>query len=149
MRIVLQRVTRAEVSVTDSGEASVAGSIGRGLVALCAIERDDDDATVEKAVYKLSRVRCFEDRDGKMNLDTAQAGGAFLLVSQFTLAARLDRGHRPSFGRAAPPSEAERLLVMLADGLRAEGHSVAVGRFGAHMQVSLVNDGPVTLILEI
>ncbi len=145
MRIVLQRVARAQVSVDGVAVAS----IGLGLVALVAVERGDDRATVAAAIDKMSNVRCFPDGDGRMNLDPARAAAEFLLVSQFTLAARLDRGRRPSFERAAPPGKAEELLEVLAQGLRAEGHAVAVGRFGAHMEVELVNDGPVTLILEL
>jgi D-tyrosyl-tRNA(Tyr) deacylase len=124
-------------------------SIALGLVALTAIESGDDESTVATAIDKLSNVRCFPDENGRMNLDPARAGAEILLVSQFTLAARLDRGRRPSFGRAAPPAQAEKLLERLAEGLRLEGHAVSVGRFGAHMEVELVNDGPVTLILEL
>lgn len=145
MRIVLQKVSRAEVRV----ERMQAATIGPGLVALIAVERGDDESTVTSAVDKLSNVRCFPDENGRMNLDPARAGAEFLLVSQFTLAARLDRGRRPSFERAAQPARAEELLKLLADGLRRQGHAVAVGRFGAHMEVELVNDGPVTLILEL
>ncbi len=145
MRIVLQKVARAEVRVDRVGVAS----IGSGLVALIAVERGDDRATVASAIDKLSNVRCFPDERGRMNLNVAQAGGEFLLISQFTLVARLDRGRRPSFERAAAPAEAEELLEVLAEGLRREGHPVSVGRFGAHMEVELVNDGPVTLIVEL
>ena len=145
MRIVLQKVARAEVRVERVGVAS----IGSGLVALIAVERGDDPSTVAAAIDKLANVRCFPDDSGRMNLDAAQAGAEFLLISQFTLAARLDRGRRPSFERAAPPAEAEELLEALAGGLRREGHAVSVGRFGAHMEVELVNDGPVTLIVEL
>jgi len=125
------------------------GAIGLGLVALVAVERGDDRSTVAAAVDKLSNVRCFPDEKGRMNLAAAQAGAAFLLISQFTLAARLDRGRRPSFERAAAPEAAAELLEVLAAGLRQAGHEVAGGRFGAHMEVELVNDGPVTLILEL
>ncbi|MCH7666491.1 MAG: D-tyrosyl-tRNA(Tyr) deacylase [Acidobacteria bacterium] len=145
MRIVLQKVARAEVRVDRVRVAS----IGLGLVALIAVERGDDQSTVAAAIDKLSNVRCFPDDSGRMNLDAAQAGAEFLLISQFTLAARLDRGRRPSFERAAAPAEAEELLRALAEGLRRAGHPVSVGRFGAHMEVELVNDGPVTLIVEL
>ncbi|MCP4203073.1 MAG: D-tyrosyl-tRNA(Tyr) deacylase [bacterium] len=145
MRIVLQKVSRAEVRV----ERMQVATIGPGLVALIAVERGDNESTVASAVDKLSNVRCFPDENGRMNLDPARAGAEFLLVSQFTLAARLDRGRRPSFERAAQPARAEKLLELLADGLRRQDHAVAVGRFGAHMEVELVNDGPVTLILEL
>jgi len=145
VRIVLQKVARAQVHV-DQVEVA---SIGSGLVALVAVERGDDRATVATAVDKLSNVRCFPDRDGRMNLNTIQAGGEFLVISQFTLAARLDRGRRPSFEKAAEPARAKELLAHLVEGLEATGQTVSTGRFGAHMEVELVNDGPVTLILEV
>lgn len=145
MRIVLQKVSRASVRV-DGDEL---GSIGSGLVALVAIEQDDDETTVAAAVDKISNVRCFPDERGRMNIDPAGAGAEFLLISQFTLAARLDRGRRPSFERAAPPAEAEALFDLLTERLRAAGHRTEVGRFGAHMELELVNDGPVTLIVEL
>jgi D-tyrosyl-tRNA(Tyr) deacylase len=145
VRIVLQKVSRAEVRV----KGEVVGKVGLGLVALVAVEKGDGPKTVAAAVEKLAFVRCFPDEQGRMNLDAAQAGAEFLLISQFTLAARLDRGRRPSFERAAAPEEAEGLLEVLAEGLRQKGHEVAGGRFGAHMEVELVNDGPVTLILEL
>lgn len=145
MRIVLQKVSRAAVRV-DGVEVS---SIGPGLVALVAVERGDDEAAISSAADKLGHVRCFPDADGRMNLDPSAAGAAFLLVSQFTLAARMDRGRRPSFERAAPPDRAAALLDRLAAELRAQGHEVQLGQFGAHMEVELVNDGPVTLIVEL
>lgn len=145
MRIVLQRVRRAAVRV----DAEVVAEIGRGVLALVAIERGDGPAEVERAAEKLGSLRLFEDEAGKMNLDTRAVGGAFLVVSQFTLAASLERGRRPSFERAAPPEIAEPLVEALLAALAARGYAVASGRFRAHMQVELVNDGPVTLVLEL
>lgn len=145
MRIVLQKVSRAEVRV----EGVPVGSIGLGLAALVAIERGDDGATVERASDKLAGLRCFPDDDGRMNLSPSEAGAEFLLISQFTLAARLDRGRRPSFERAEAPEVALALVDRLAEELRSRGYSVRTGRFGARMEVDLVNDGPVTFILEL
>jgi D-tyrosyl-tRNA(Tyr) deacylase len=144
MRLVVQRVSSAAVKVT--GET--VGAIGRGLVVLVGIERGDGAAAVRAAAGKLAGLRIFEDAAGKMNLDSAEAGGAFLVVSQFTLAGSVARGRRPSFDRAAPPEEAEPLVAALIDDLRARGFTVATGRFRAHMEVALVNDGPATLVAD-
>jgi len=145
MRLILQRVLRA--SVRTGGE--VVGSIDRGVLVLVGIERGDGAVQVEKAVDKLASLRLFEDSSGRMNLDAAAAGGAFLIVSQFTLAASLRKGRRPSFGRAAPAEVAAPLIESLVAGLEARGLASASGRFGAHMQVELVNDGPVTFVLDL
>lgn len=145
MRLVLQRVSRAAVRVEGEG----VGRIGRGMLVLAAVERGDGPKEVEAAAAKLAALRLFEDEAGRMNLDSAAVGGAFLVVSQFTLAASLARGRRPSFDRAAPPAEAEPLVARLAAELAARGFEVATGRFGAHMEVELANDGPVTFILEV
>jgi D-aminoacyl-tRNA deacylase len=144
MRVVLQRVSSA--SVTVDGE--VVGRIGRGLLALVGIERGDGPAAVKAAAEKLAGLRIFEDEAGRMNLDLAAVGGAFLVVSQFTLAGSLARGRRPSFDRAAPPAEAEPLVEALVSDLRSRGFQVETGRFRAHMEVALVNDGPVTLVAD-
>jgi D-tyrosyl-tRNA(Tyr) deacylase len=144
MRLVVQRVSSAAVKV--AGET--VGAIGRGLLVLVGIERGDGEEAVRAAAGKLAGLRIFEDAAGKMNLDSAEAGGAFLIVSQFTLAGSVARGRRPSFDRAAPPEEAEPLVAALIDDLRARGFSVATGRFRAHMEVALVNDGPVTLVAD-
>jgi len=144
MRLILQRVLRAAV---DVGPERV-GEIGPGLLVLAGVERGDGPPEVEQAAAKIRHLRIFEDDAGKMNLDVAQIGGGILLVSQFTLLASTDRGRRPSFERAAPPEVAEPLVAALAAALRGQGLEVATGRFGAHMRVSLVNDGPVTLDLR-
>lgn len=145
MRLVLQRVGRAEVRV---GRETV-GAIGRGMVALVAVVAGDTAATAAAAADKLAGLRCFDDEGGRMNLDAAAAGAAFLIVSQFTLAADLARGRRPSFTGAAPPEVAAPLVDALVDDLRERGFVVETGRFGAAMEVELVNDGPVTFVLEV
>lgn len=144
MRVVLQRVGQASVRV----DGQVVGEIGRGFLVLVGIERGDGPAQVKAAADKLAGLRVFEDDAGKMNLDLAAVGGAFLIVSQFTLAGSVAKGRRPSFDRAAPPAEAEPLVDALVADLRARGFRVETGRFRAHMEVALVNDGPVTLIAE-
>lgn len=145
MRLVLQRVARAAVRV----DGETVGEIGRGLLVLAGVEHGDGAAEAAAAADKLAGLRLFEDAAGKMNLAAADAGAAFLVVSQFTLAADLSRGRRPSFGTAAPPATAEPLVDALADDLRRRGFAVATGRFGAHMAVELVNDGPVTFVLDV
>jgi len=144
MRLVIQRVSSASVRV--AGET--VGEIGRGLLVLVGIERGDGPQAVRAAADKLAGLRVFEDAGGKMNLDIAVVGGAFLVVSQFTLAGSLERGRRPSFDRAAPPDEAAPLVELLVAELRLRGHRVETGRFRAMMEVALVNDGPVTLVAE-
>jgi D-tyrosyl-tRNA(Tyr) deacylase len=145
MRLVLQRVARARVLVGEE----VVGAIERGVLVLVGIERGDGPAEADAAARKLAGLRIFEDPAGRMNLATAEVGGAFLVVSQFTLAGSLDRGRRPSFDGAAPPEQAEPLVEALVAGLRAEGLPVATGRFRALMRVELVNDGPVTFVLDV
>lgn len=145
MRLVLQRVSSASVRV----DGEIVGAIGRGVVALVGIERGDDEAVAVRAAERLAGLRLFDDADGRMNLDCAAAGGAFLVVSQFTLAGVLDRGRRPSFDRAAPPKEAESLLATLVTALRVRDLTVETGRFRARMEVELVNDGPVTFVLDL
>ena len=145
MRLVLQRVASARVEV----DGEPVGEIGRGILALVGVEKEDGPATVEKAVEKLAELRLFEDSGGKMNLSALETGAALLVVSQFTLAASLARGRRPSFDSAAAPSVAEPLIESLVAGLRRRGLEVATGRFGARMQVALVNAGPVTFVLDL
>ncbi len=144
MRLVVQRVRESAVKV---GEETV-GAIGRGLLVLVGIERGDRPEAVRAAAGKLAGLRIFEDAAGKMNLDLAAVGGAFLVVSQFTLAGSVERGRRPSFDHAARPEEAEPLIEALVADLRSRGFQVETGRFRADMQVSLVNDGPVTLVAD-
>ena len=144
MRLVLQRVSSASVKV--AGE--VVGEIGRGLLVLVGIERGDGPPQARSAAEKLAGLRVFEDEAGRMNLDLAAVNGAFLVVSQFTLAGSVTRGRRPSFDRAAPPAEAEPLVEALVTDLRSRGFRVETGRFRAMMEVALVNDGPVTLVAD-
>lgn len=119
------------------------------MLVLVGAEKGDDAQAASQLVDKLAGLRIFEDADGKMNLDAQAAGAAFLVVSQFTLAASLARGRRPSFNQAAPHALAEPLVNAVAAGLAARGFEVGTGKFGAHMAVSLVNDGPVTFVLDV
>ena len=144
MRLVIQRVGSAAVRI----DGETVGEIGRGLLVLVGVERGDGPAAARAAAGKLAGLRVFADAAGKMNLDAAAAGGAFLVVSQFTLAGSVERGRRPSFDRAAPPEEAAPLVELLVADLRARGCRVETGRFRAHMEVALVNDGPVTLVAD-
>lgn len=144
MRLVVQRVARAEVRVGDQA----VGSIGPGAVVLCGIGVGDTPEVVDRMAAKLVGLRYFEDAEGRTNLSIADAGGEFLVVSQFTLYADLRRGRRPGFTDAALPDLAQPLVERFVDRLREAGHSVATGRFGAEMEVELVNDGPFTLVLD-
>jgi len=145
VRLILQRVSAATVRV--GGE--VVGEIGRGVLVLAGVVAGDGAAQAAAAADKLAGLRLFADDAGKMNLDAAATGGAFLVVSQFTLAADLSRGRRPSFVQAARPEVAEPLIEALMADLRRRGFEVQGGRFGAHMQVELTNDGPVTFVLDV
>lgn len=144
MRIVAQRVKRAEVRVSG---ASV-GRIGTGLVLLVAIEKGDGAEQVDHAAHRFATLRVFEDGEGRMNLGLDEVGGEILVVSQFTLAGSIQKGRRPDFYLAAPPTEAEPLIDALVAALRERGVAVATGVFRAMMEVELVNDGPVTLVWE-
>jgi D-aminoacyl-tRNA deacylase len=144
MRIVCQRVSEARVSV--GGE--LVGEIGPGLVVLLGVERGDGEADVERLAGKVSRLRIFEDDGGKFHRSLLDVGGAALVVSQFTLIADTGKGNRPSFAAAAPPEEAEPLYDRFCKALAEAGVRVERGTFGARMAVNLVNDGPVTIILE-
>jgi D-aminoacyl-tRNA deacylase len=126
----------------------VVGEIGRGLCVLVGVTHDDDEDTARRLADKVWNLRVFDDADGVMNRSLAEAGGAALVVSQFTLYADTRRGRRPSWAAAAPPAAAEPLVEAFATALRDLGATVACGRFGADMLVELVNDGPVTLMLE-
>lgn len=145
MLAVIQRVTQAEVTV--AGES--VGRIGPGLLALVAVEKGDTETQVERLADRLLGYRVFADAEDKMNLSVADVGGGVLLVSQFTLAADTRKGLRPSFTPAADPETGRRLFDDLVERVRAKHAPVATGRFGANMQVSLVNDGPVTFILRV
>ncbi len=149
MRALVQRVHEATVSVAADGEPEVVGAIGRGVVALVGATHDDEQATARRLADKIWHLRCFDDTDGVMNLSAADVGGQVLVVSQFTLYGDTARGRRPSWVRAAPPEQAEPLVAAVVDRLRELGAHVATGRFRAHMDVALVNDGPVTLLLEV
>jgi D-tyrosyl-tRNA(Tyr) deacylase len=144
MRVVLQRVSSARVVV--AGE--VVGEVGRGWLVLLGVAHADTPAEAVKLADKVANLRAFPDADGKMNLSVQDVGGGVLVVSNFTLYADCRKGRRPSFVGAARPEQAEPLCRAFADGLRALGVPVAEGRFGADMQVELVNDGPVTLVLD-
>ena len=145
MRAVVQRVSSASVSV--GGE--VVGSIGAGLLVLLGIGRNDNEQAARWICDKLLKLRVFEDEQGKMNKNVSEIGGGILLVSQFTLYGDVEKGNRPGFDAAAPPEVAEELYEKAARYLRsASSVPVATGVFRASMQVSLVNDGPVTLLLE-
>ena len=145
MNIVLQRVNNASVSV--AGEQI--SEIGSGLLLLVGIARGDGEAKVDWLSEKVTGLRVFADAEGRMNLDVRETGGEILAVSQFTLLANTRKGKRPSFVDAAPPEEAERLFDYFCQQLREAGvASVETGSFGAMMEVTLVNDGPVTIVLE-
>jgi D-tyrosyl-tRNA(Tyr) deacylase len=145
MRAVLQRVTRASVTV----EGRVVGEIGAGLLVLVGVVDGDDPADAQALAAKIAELRVFADLDGKMNRSVTEVGGAVLVVSQFTLYGDVRRGRRPSFTRAAPPEVARPTVAAVVAGLREHGLAVEQGVFGAHMTVALVNDGPVTLVIEV
>ena len=145
MRALVQRVSRA--SVTVAGRTS--GEIGPGLVVLVCAMAGDGDAKADELAAKIAKLRIFRDGQGKMNLSLLDTHRAALVVSQFTLAAGTSRGNRPGFSTAAQPDEGRRLYELFADRLRAQGIAVATGEFGADMDVSLVNQGPVTIWVEV
>lgn len=144
MRAVLQRVASASVTV----EGRVTGEIGRGLLVLLAVAPGDTPEVAARLAAKIARLRIFSDPAGKMNLALAEVGGALLSVSQFTLYADTRRGNRPSFTGAARPEQGRALWMAFNAELRALGLQVEEGLFGADMQVALVNDGPVTIVLD-
>jgi D-tyrosyl-tRNA(Tyr) deacylase len=145
VKLVIQRVSEAEVRV----EGESVGRIGRGFLVLVGAEKGDDERAAEEAARRVAGLRVFNDENGKLNLDLAAVGGAVLVVSQFTLGADLSRGRRPGFERALAGEEARPLYEKFVRALADRGVPVATGRFGAMMQVSLVNDGPATFILEV
>ena len=144
MKCLIQRVTRASVRVEDT----VVGEIGAGLLVFVGVQPGDTDEQVARMSQRLLSYRLFGDAEGKMNLSVVDTGGSILLVSQFTLAADTGRGNRPSFSSAASPALAEHYYEALIKVLNASGTPIATGQFGADMQVSLINDGPVTFLLE-
>ncbi len=144
MRLVVQRVLRAAVSV----DGVTITEIGRGALVLAGVADGDDGETVDHMADKLGGLRYFEDEQGRTNLSVADVGGALLVVSQFTLLADVRHGRRPGFGPAAPPEIARPLIERFVARLRSAGLAVSVGRFGTHMRVELVNDGPFTLVLD-
>lgn len=145
MKALLQRVSRASVSV----DAKSVGEIEQGLLVLLGLDQDDDSSAADRMVEKVLAYRMFADGEGRMNSSVADMRGGVLLVSQFTLSADTRKGLRPSFSSAMPPAEAEQLYEYILLRLRQRHSLVASGMFGADMQVSLVNDGPVTFLLEV
>lgn len=145
MRALIQRVRHASVEV----DGQTVGSIGRGLLAFVGVQRGDDSVRADAMIGRLLGYRVFPDDQGRMNLDVRAAGGALLVVSQFTLAADTSHGLRPGFSSAAEPVLARTLFDRVVDGLRAAHPEVQCGVFGADMQVTLLNDGPVTFLLEV
>jgi D-tyrosyl-tRNA(Tyr) deacylase len=141
---VIQRVSSAEVRVAGS----VVGEIADGFVVLLGVAVGDGEADAEVMAAKIAGLRVFADDEGRMNLDLSEVGGSVLLISQFTLLADLRKGRRPSFVAAADPEDATRLVDVVVRLLRERGLEVAEGEFGAHMEVELVNDGPVTIVID-
>jgi D-aminoacyl-tRNA deacylase len=144
MIALLQRVSRADVTV----DGNLVGAIGRGLLALVGVRPSDDEASAVRLLVRLLQYRIFPDEVGKMNLSLTQVKGQLLLVPQFTLAADTRKGLRPGFSTAAPPEQGRHLFDVLVAAAREQLGQVETGVFGAHMQVSLTNDGPVTIWLE-
>lgn len=144
MRVVIQRVTSARVRVHDE----IVGDIGRGLLVLVSVAAGDGPRDIEYIAGKLGDLRIFEDDQGKMNRSVAETGGALLVVSQFTLHGDVRKGRRPSFDKAAAPPVARQMYEDLVRALRDRGLHIETGAFQAHMHVELVNDGPVTILLD-
>ena len=145
MKVLVQRVARASVTV----EGRVVARIDGGLLLFVGVESGDGPEQARAAAAKLATLRVFADAEGKMNRDVSESGGAVLVVSQFTLAGSIRKGRRPSFDGAADPSAAKPLVELVASELRGAGCRVEEGVFGAHMEVSLLNDGPVTFLLDL
>jgi D-tyrosyl-tRNA(Tyr) deacylase len=144
MRACIQRVSRARVTVAGA----VSGEIGLGMLVLLGVAQDDTDGDARQLADKIAGLRIFEDDEQKMNRSLADAGGAMLVVSQFTLLGDCRKGRRPSFDRAARPELAERLYQLFVEAVAQHGIPVAMGKFREHMEVELVNDGPVTLLID-
>ena len=148
MRAVIQKVTHAKVDILESGQRHTSGVIGHGLMLLLGVCHEDTEADAHYIADKTAHLRIFADEAGKLNLSLKDTGGAVLLVSQFTIYADARNGRRPSFSDAARPEAANALYGRVAELLREHGLRVETGRFQTHMQVSLCNDGPVTLLLD-
>ncbi len=144
MRVVVQRVLQAKVDV----DCQTVGQIGKGLLIFLGVAKADTEQDADYLVQKVTELRIFEDAEGKMNLSAAQVNAAFLVVSQFTLLGNCDKGRRPSFDAAADPAKGEALYNYFVDQLKKSNMDVATGRFRAMMEVSLVNDGPVTFVID-
>ena len=144
MRFVIQNVTEGNVKI----DGEITGSVGRGFVVLIGISQTDTEAIASKMIDKMFKLRVFEDENGKTNLNLAQVDGGLLLVSQFTLYADVKSGNRPGFSRACKPDRAEELYDYIVDECRKRNDKVGTGEFGTDMKVSLVNDGPFTIILD-
>ncbi|GHG91643.1 D-aminoacyl-tRNA deacylase [Pseudodonghicola xiamenensis] len=145
MRALIQRVSEARVKV----DGETLEEIEQGLLILICAMQGDTEANADKLAAKIAKLRIFQDEAGKMNRSLLDVGGAALVVSQFTLAADTSRGNRPGFSTAAPPAEGERLYTYFADQMAAQGITVARGRFGADMKVGLINDGPITIWMDV
>jgi D-aminoacyl-tRNA deacylase len=144
MIAIIQRVKNARVTVGER----VTGQIGKGMLILLGVAKDDSEADIDFMARKVSQMRIFEDSDGKMNLGAAEAKAEFLVVSQFTLLGDCLKGRRPSFDKAAEPKKAEEYYELFVRKLRGEGFKVETGEFRAMMDVALINDGPVTLVID-
>ncbi|MBO8139698.1 MAG: D-tyrosyl-tRNA(Tyr) deacylase [Thermosipho sp. (in: Bacteria)] len=144
MRAVVQRVSEASVEVDNK----IIGKINNGLLVLLGVGKDDSEEDIKYLAEKIIHLRIFDDKDGKMNLSLLDVNGELLIVSQFTLYGDCRRGRRPSYSESAPPEKAEKLYNLFVDFSKKSGLKVETGRFGAYMKVSLVNDGPVTLLLD-
>ena len=145
MIAVIQRVINANVSI----KGEIVGEIGKGMLVLLGVEKNDGDAEIEKLANKLCRYRIFNDENGKMNLNIEQVGGDMLVVSQFTLVADTQKGNRPGFSHGASPEHGEAIYQKFVAALKKKDINVATGRFGADMQVGLINDGPVTFQFQV
>ena len=144
MKAVIQRVLNASCTV----DGSVTGAIDSGLLVYFGVDKGDDDSILPRFLDKILKLRIFEDENGKMNLSLSDTGGGMLFISQFTLSADVYRGNRPSFDSAEKPETAEMMYIKASDYLRSKGVNVQLGKFGAHMEISYINDGPVTFVLD-